>query len=110
LISQSEQTNVSDRDRVLEPIQEASADDTLVESSEQVDQDKIVEDIFDAVLIEQLDLQPTEVQSLLAILLTFSFSNFLPLLQDIAHGIPLSDLPQDVDDQTQPPIARIIID
>jgi hypothetical protein len=36
LIDQSEQANVtvSDRGPILEPIQEASADDTLVESSE----------------------------------------------------------------------------
>jgi hypothetical protein len=45
----------------LEPIQEASADDTLVESSEQADPDKTVEDIIDVVLIEQPDLQATEV-------------------------------------------------
>jgi hypothetical protein len=106
LIVQSEQTNVSDRDRVLEPIQEASADDTLVEPSEQVDPDKIMEYIIDAVLIEQPDLQPIEVQSLLAILSTFSFSDFLSLLQDIAHERPLSDLPQDVDDQSQLPIVE----
>jgi hypothetical protein len=62
LIGQSEQTNVSDRDPVLEPIQDASADDTLVESSEQADPDKTVEDIIDAILIEQPDPQPTEVQ------------------------------------------------
>jgi hypothetical protein len=62
LIGQSEQTNVSDRDPVLEPIQDASADDTLVESSEQANPDKTVEDIIDAILIEQPDPQPTEVQ------------------------------------------------
>jgi hypothetical protein len=63
LIGQSEQTNVTDSDRgpILEPIQEASADDTLVESSEQARPDKITEDIMDVVLIEQPDVQPTEV-------------------------------------------------
>jgi hypothetical protein len=65
LIGQSEQANDTDfgRGLILEPIQEASADDTLVESSEQAEPDKTVEDITDAVLIEQPGLQQTEVQS-----------------------------------------------
>jgi hypothetical protein len=78
----------------------------LVESSKQADLDKTVEDIIDAVLIEQPHLQPTEVQSLLVILQTFSFSDFLSLLKDIGHGRPLSDLPQDVNDQSQLPIVE----
>jgi hypothetical protein len=108
LIGQSEQTNSTDSDRgpILEPVQEALADDTLVESSEQAEPDKTVEDIIDVVLIEQPNLQPTEVQSLLAILPTFSFSDFLFLLQDIAHDRSLSDLPQDVGDQSQLPIVE----
>jgi hypothetical protein len=59
LIGQSEQANVTDSDRgpVLEPIQEASADDTFVESSEQAESDKAMEDIIDAILIEQPDPQ-----------------------------------------------------
>jgi hypothetical protein len=63
LIGQSEQTNATNSDRgpILEPIQEASADDTLVESFEQARLDKTAEDIMDAILIEQLDAQPTEV-------------------------------------------------
>jgi hypothetical protein len=58
LIGQSEQTNAtnSNRDPILEPIQEASADDTLAESSEQARPDKTTDDIMDAVLIEQLML------------------------------------------------------
>jgi hypothetical protein len=79
LIGQSEQTNATDSDRgpILEPVQEALADDTLVESSEQAEPDKTVEDIIDVVLIEQPDLQPTEVQSLLATFSTFLFFYFL---------------------------------
>jgi hypothetical protein len=109
LIGESEQTNVSDSDRgpILEPVQEASADDTLVESSEQAELDKIVEDIIDVVLIEQPNLQPTDVQSLLAIPPTFLFSEFLFLLQDIAHDRSLSDLPQDVYDQSQLLIVEV---
>jgi hypothetical protein len=109
LIGESEQTNVSDSDRgpILEPVQEASADDTLVESSEQAELDKIVEDIIDVVLIEQPNLQPTDVQSLLAIPPTFLFSDFLFLLQDIAHDRSLSDLPQDVCDQSQLLIVEV---
>jgi hypothetical protein len=54
LIGQSEQANVTGPDRgpILEPIQESSADDTLVESSKQAELDKTMEDIIDAVLIE----------------------------------------------------------
>jgi hypothetical protein len=59
-----------------------------------------MEDMINAVLIEQLDLQPTEVQSLLAIPPSFSFSDSLFLLQDIAHDRSLSDLPLDVGDQS----------
>jgi hypothetical protein len=61
LIGQSEQTNVYDSDRgpILEPIEEASADD--VESSDQARPDKTTEDIIDVVMIEQPDVQPTKV-------------------------------------------------
>jgi hypothetical protein len=86
----------------LEPIQEASADDTLAESSEQAETDKAMEDIVEAILIEQpdpqsvnisdapigqpqrpfkqADHQPAKVQSPLAVHLTLSFfdSLFLP--------------------------------
>jgi hypothetical protein len=103
LIGQSDQDNVTNSDRgpILDPIQEASADDTLVESSEQAKPDKTVEDIIDVVLIEQPDLQLTKVQSLLANLPSFSFSDSLFFLQDIAHDKSLSNLPQDVGDQSQ---------
>jgi hypothetical protein len=103
LIGQSNQDNVTNSDRgpILDPIQEASADDTLVESSEQAKPDKTVEDIIDVVLIEQPDLQLTKVQSLLANLPSFSFSDSLFFLQDIAHDKSLSNLPQDVGDQSQ---------
>jgi hypothetical protein len=67
-----------------------------------------VEDIIAAVLIEQPDLQPTEVQSLLVILPTFSFSDLLLLLQDIAHDRSFNDLPQDIDDQPQLPIVEAL--
>jgi hypothetical protein len=77
----------------LEPIQEASADDTLVESSEQAKRDKTAEDIMDVVLIEQPDAQPTEVLSLSANFPLSSFSDSLFFLQDIAHDRSLSDLP-----------------
>jgi hypothetical protein len=51
LIGQSEQTNTTNSNRgpILELIQEASVDDTLVESSEQARPDKTAEDIMDAV-------------------------------------------------------------
>jgi hypothetical protein len=90
----------------LEPIQEASADDTLVESSEQARRDKTAEDIMDVVLIEQPDAQPTEVLSLSANFPLSSFSDSLFLLQDIAHDKSLTDLPQDVGDQSQLPIVE----
>jgi hypothetical protein len=108
LIGQSDQDNVTNSDRgpILDPIQEASADDTLVESSEQAKPDKTVEDIIDVVLIEQPDLQLTKVQSLLANLPSFSFSDSLFFLQDIAHDKSLSNLPQDVGDQSQLPIVE----
>jgi hypothetical protein len=53
LIGQSEQTNTTNSNRgpILELIQEASVDDTLVESSEQARPDKTAEDIMDAVLM-----------------------------------------------------------
>jgi hypothetical protein len=55
LIGQSEQANVTDSNRgpILEPIEEALADDTLINSSKQAEPDKTVEDIIDAVLLEQ---------------------------------------------------------
>jgi hypothetical protein len=92
-------TNVADSDKgpALEPIQEASTNDTLVESIEQVKPDKAMEDIVDVVLVEQpypqrvnildapvgqpqhpleqADLQPAEVQSLSAVPSPLSFSN-----------------------------------
>jgi hypothetical protein len=48
LISQLEQANVTDSNRgpVLEPIQEASVDNILDESSEQAKLDKAMEDII----------------------------------------------------------------
>jgi hypothetical protein len=86
----------------LAPIKEASADDILVESSEQAEQDKAMEDIVDVVSIEQpdpqrvnisdapigqpqhpfeqADLQPAEVQSPLAVPSPLSFSDSLFLV------------------------------
>jgi hypothetical protein len=53
------QTDVIDSDRgpVLEPIQDISTDDTLAESSRQAKPDKDMEDVIDAVLVEQSDPQ-----------------------------------------------------
>jgi hypothetical protein len=47
----------SDRGLVLEPIQDLSTDDTLVEPSKQAEPDKAIEDVVDAILIEQYDPQ-----------------------------------------------------
>jgi hypothetical protein len=57
------QTNVTNSGKgpALEPIQEASADDNLVESSEQSELDKAMEDIVDVVLIEQPNPQRVNV-------------------------------------------------
>jgi hypothetical protein len=97
------QTDVieSDRGPVLEPIQDISTDDTLIESSRQAESDKASEDVVDAILVEQsdpqrvnvsdtpvgqpqhpleqADLQPAEAQSLSIVpsLLSFSDSLFL---------------------------------
>jgi hypothetical protein len=70
LTVQSVQTNVTDSDRglVLEPIQEVPADNTLVESSEQPEPDRI-ENFGDDILtssIEQPDVQRTDVSDALA--------------------------------------------
>jgi hypothetical protein len=98
LTGRTVQTNVADSGKgpALEPIHEASADDTLVESSEP---DKTIEDIVDAILIEQpdprrvnisdarvgqpqrpleqADLQPSEVQSTSTVPSPLSFSDSL---------------------------------
>jgi hypothetical protein len=53
------QTGVTDSDKgpVLEPIQDISTEDTLAESSKQARPHKAMEDVADAILIEQSNSQ-----------------------------------------------------
>jgi hypothetical protein len=111
------QTGVTDSDKgpVLEPIQDISTEDTLAESSKQAGPYKAMEDVADAILIEQsnsqrinvldtsagqtqrpieqANLQSVEVQSLSVVSPPLSFSDSLFFAPGYCSSWPFGRFP-----------------